>query len=165
MRRHRAFVLAACLLLTLVLFVMGAGLLGSRGGQYKTAVKAAEASQARALAEAGLEDARTKLEKDVSFPPPGGQDQKQFSYSEFVTAFGSTEAMGGYVVTVDTRLAGEPYEVVRISSMGFLGPAQAPLATRRINVEIDLSLKNRLTGTAPNPNRGRYLNYRDEGSL
>jgi len=165
MKARSGFVLAACLLLTLVLFVMGAGLLGSRGSQYKSAVKSAEASRARALAEAGLEDARAKLEKDLSFPPPGGQDQKQFSYTEFVTDFGSAEPLGGYVVTVDTRMLSEPYQVVRISSLGFLGPAQAPLATRRISVEVDMSLENRVTGAAPNPNLGRYLNYRDEGSL
>lgn len=163
--KRKGFVLAACLLLTVVLFVMGAGLLGSRGGQYRAAVEAAEASRARALAEAGLEDARAKLEKDLSFPPPGGQDQKQFSYTEFVTDFGSTEPLGGYVVTVDTRMASKPYQVIRVTSLGFLGAAQAPLATRRISVEVDMSVENRLTGAPPNPNRGRYVNYRDEGSL
>lgn len=162
---RRGFLLIASLLLCLVLLALGMGLLGSRSRQYDASRAAGKAAQARALAEAGLEDTRVKLMKDFDFPPLGADDQALFGYRETVADIGGAEVLGGYVVTVDTTHKAPPYYVLVISSLGYVGSPENPEAMRKLSAEVDICEVNRKTGTAPNPNLLQVINFRDEGSL
>lgn len=135
--RRRGFVLIAALLVTLILVVAGMAYLGSRVSQYRGAAKGLEGAQARALARAGLEDARVKLEKDYRFPPPSAQDQTVFTYSEDVTD-GAT-VVGHYTVSVNTTYENGPYTVIRITSVGVVGSRANPSAQATIHADLDAS--------------------------
>ena len=142
---RRGFLLIVAMLLCLMLVVLGMGFLGKRGGQYQAALEQARAGQARAVAEAGIEDAMLKLNKDLFFPPPGDQDQLQFSYSEELTDL-KGDVVGTYYVTVDSRRASSPDppdpsypSVYFVESRGFLGPdPEHPLAVVRLHMEVNL---------------------------
>lgn len=145
MSGRRGFLLVVAMLLCLMLVVMGMGFLGKRGGQYQAALEQARAAQARALAEAGIEDAMLKLNKDLFFPPPGDGEQTQFSYSEELRDVGG-ELVGTYFVTVDSRRASSPDppdpsypSVFLVESRGVLGKdPEHPLAVVRVRMEVDL---------------------------
>src|SRR5262249_32970139 len=104
-RRRRAFLIVVVLFLLVLLITMGFGLLGSRSGQYQAAVQAEAAVQARALARAGLEDARTKLNRDLAFPPVSNFQENAFTYSEDFYDVSHSKYLGCYQVTVDMTLA------------------------------------------------------------
>lgn len=148
-KRRRAFLLVIAMLMTLMLVILGMGFLGRRGPQYAASMAHERGMQARALAEAGLEDARVKLEKDLFFPPPGDSDQFMFSYSEVVreTTGVSSDGVvvGSYTVTIDRRFETAPdppdprwASVYIVESLGSLGEDPLhPLATVRLRMEID----------------------------
>lgn len=159
---RRGFALVVSFLLLLVIFVLGLGFLGKRMALYKEAVSARTSSQARVAALAGIEDVRVKLEKDGSFPPEGSAEQLQFSYSEPLQSVGGT-VVGGYTVIVDRRLRQLPYAVIRITSIGWTGPADQPTATRKIYAELDVSPVVR-GSSDPNPNFFRWINWMDGSS-
>jgi type II secretory pathway component PulK len=62
--------LILCLMLSALFLVMVLGMLGSRGPQQEAAAALRQYHQASALAQAGLQDFRVKLAKDLKFPPP-----------------------------------------------------------------------------------------------
>lgn len=157
--RKRGFALVVSFLLLLVVFVLGLGFLGKRIALYKEALSARASSQARAAALAGMEDVRVKLEKDKSFPPAGSYQQQLFNYSEPLLSVAGSE-VGGYHVTVDKRLQQLPYGLIRVTSVGWSGPADNPAATRKIYAELDISPVERGT-TDPNPNLFRWINWLD----
>ena len=135
------------MMLCLMLVVFGMGFLGKRGPQYGASLAMARATQARALAEAGLEDARVKLDKDLFFPPPGDQDQLLFTYTEAVNDDFTGQLVGYYAVTVDTRWAADPLDppnpkhpsVITVWSKGLLGPDPLhPAAQSSLLMEIDV---------------------------
>ncbi len=142
---RRGFALVFSLLLLLLLALGGMILLGQRAAQYRAAALAPKAALARALAQAGLEDARVKLEKDLNFPPPGDQNQVIFTYEEAVKDLDGA-LVGHYVVTVDSRhrvpeqppAAYEPSLIV-VTAMGRAGPdAKAPEAVYGLRMEVDV---------------------------
>ena len=75
MNSRRAFMLVTCLLLAVVLLVVVLGMLGSRGPQQEASASLRHHQQALSLAEAGLENVRSKLAKDVQFPPAASPEQ------------------------------------------------------------------------------------------
>ena len=104
-----------------------------------------KAARARGLAEAGLEDARVKLDKDVNFPPPGDVDQTLFTYTEEVRDY-SNKIVGYYTVTVDSRwkVPKNPPDptapsVVLVTSVGSLGTDPLkPEASFALRMELDV---------------------------
>lgn len=145
MKIKRGFVLIFSLLLLLLLALGGMILLGQRAAQYRAAALASKTAVARALAQAGLEDARVKLEKDLNFPPPGDQDQTVFTYDEPVTDFDGS-VVGFYFVTVDSRhriptQPPAPYEpsVVTVTAMGRAGAdPKEPEAVYSLSMEVEV---------------------------
>jgi Tfp pilus assembly protein PilX len=126
------------LLLTAVLLVLGLGLLSERSSQYRATMQAGQSAMAEALAEAGLEDARVKLDKDADFPPLGAEDQLLFSYSETVNNL-SGQPVGSYEVQVDLRWRRPPWEIVRVTSTGTVGSVDNPLSQSSTTMEIDVA--------------------------
>lgn len=164
--KPRGFLLVLCLLLALLLFTLGLSFLGKRAAQYARVNKIVLSAQAKALAEAGLEDFLVKLDRDLSFPQMA-LGQRGFSYSEPVLVDGAR--VGSYTVTVDATYALEPYLIWRVRCQGFVGenPVNAD-ASRTLEVEIDLSRLERSDYDAdgivdPNPTYRRVVNYRDLG--
>lgn len=138
-RPDRGFSLIVVLLLLAILLVLGIGFLGRGLGRYRTAQETAGASQARALAMAGIEQTRVKLDKDFDYPPQSAIDQQVFSYSEEVRDVDGN-VVGSYLVTLDWRYAEEPFLLLIVRSQGRVGPPDAPPEYRRTLVaEIDLA--------------------------
>lgn len=145
MKVRRGFVLVFSLLLLLLLTLGGMILLGQRAAQYKAAALAPRTALARALAQAGLEDARVKLEKDLNFPPPGDNKQTLFRYDEAVRDLDGV-LVGHYEVTVDSRHAvpDQPPaayapSVVIVTAMGRAGAdPKAPDAVYGLRMEVDV---------------------------
>ena len=160
--RRRGFLLITALLAVVVLLLLGFGLLGSQAARFRGTPRAAESAQARALAMAGLEDARAKLENDVSFPPaPAGEGQDVFSYSERMDLPGT---LGSYTVILDRSHEGPPYQVLHITAIGSLGRPDLPTAQHTLKAELDLSPVVRGTSN-PNPRFFRFTHLEDESSL
>lgn len=133
----RGAVLVAALLISMVLLLVGLGFLGQRRGQYQAAREAINRCRVEAVAEAGLQDALGKLAKDYTFPPLHSADQSDFVYSETLKN-SAGESVGAYSVTVTVRYRRQPYNVVRVTSRGYLGSAQRPIATCLKTAEIDV---------------------------
>ncbi len=150
------------LLVSALLLVVGLAYLGTRARLYQSATQSVAAAQARGLALAGLEDARAKLSKDLTFPPAGALGQEIFTYSEDVTD-STGELLGTYTVTVDMTHRAPPYQVVGVTSVGRVGPRGRPVAERVLKAEWDGAPFNRVSG-APNPNLGRWMRFDDLGS-
>ncbi|MEW6282898.1 MAG: hypothetical protein AB1758_30075 [Candidatus Eremiobacterota bacterium] len=165
MRGTRAFLLVIVVLLSIVLLILGLGFLGKRSAQYAGSRYGVEAAQARAIALAGLEDARVKLSKDLRFPPPGAVDQLSFTYTETFFDLDGTTPVGSCTVTVLTHHSGAPYRVLQVTSVGVVGPADEPSARRRITAELDISPTVRGGGAVPNPGFFQWMNWTDEGSF
>lgn len=160
---RRGFLLITSLLFVIVLLLLGMGFLGSQADRYKAARRAAQSAQARALALAGLEDARAKLENDLNFPPPpSGPDQNEFSYSERLDFPDGTP--GSYSVLINSTWQDEPYRVLVVTSTGSVGPPDIPLAQYTLRAELDLSEFVRGTSN-PNPSFFRYTHIEDKSSL
>lgn len=160
--RRRGSTLVLVLLVSVVLLVLGLGFLGKQAEQYSGARSVEEAAQARSLALAGLEGARARLSKDLSFPPPGDVDQRIFEYSETFTDLADAP-VGTCVVRVDLTYADPPYLLLRLESTGLLGPADKPTARRQLTAEVDLSPAVRGAGGI-NPNYWQIVNWIDQGS-
>lgn len=149
----RGSTLVAALLVSVLLLVAGMGFLGQRAAQNRAANGAILHAQARALAEAGLEDAVQKLGKDSQFPPLRAESQTVFTYAEgFSDIHG--DPLGQYVVSIDVTHRQTPYFIVKLTSSGHLGsPVQA---TAQLVAELDVAAQIRGTGNA-NPNFFRLL--------
>ena len=103
------------LLLGLVLFALGAGLLTRKHLQFDLAVQSNQVVQARALARAGLEDALAKLCRDQKFPPDSAWDQSRYSYSESIV---QAHFEGMYEVEVDQSLKEAPWQLIQVTATG-----------------------------------------------
>ncbi|MEW6282915.1 MAG: hypothetical protein AB1758_30160 [Candidatus Eremiobacterota bacterium] len=160
--RRRGLILVVCLLLGIILMVMGMALMSQKALEYRGASRTAASVQALALARAGLEDARIKLDQDGEFPPLVG-DQKVFSYTEQVT--NGALLVGSYTVTVDLHLAEPTYYIIRITSVGTSGPMTDPLARRKLYAELDVAPRDRLSPADPNPTLYEFLLVEDLGGL
>jgi hypothetical protein len=126
--------------LLLILLFAGLAFLSSKSSAYRGAAAAGPALIARGLAQAGMEDARVKLQKDLFFPPVVGEhEQNLFSYTENLSASGSSELTGTYTVSIDTRLAAPPYNVIRVTSIGRWAPPSGSSASHVISAEMLLT--------------------------
>lgn len=153
-KRHSGSALITVLLLISVLLILGMAFLTQRVQQSRAASAAESAAVARALAEAGLEDARVKLEKDQGFPPTDNDTQLKFSYTEEMTPVGGGAAIGSYTVTVDLE-AKEDHSVVVVHSIGRVANSD-PVVQTELYAELDLS------GTiSSNPKFFRYITVED----
>lgn len=157
-RKNRGFVLALVLLLSVVMTILGMAFIGSRAILYQGSSRTGDLAQAKALAEAGMEDCRVKLDKDPNFPPPGRDGQTQFSYSEDVESLAGVP-IGYYEVTVDSLHSVGPYSILKIESIGRVGPRNEPIAQHTIEAELDVAQQDRTDPLLPNPNTFRFLRY------
>ena len=66
---QRGSTLVMALFISVLLLIVGLGFLGQREGQYQAAQEQVYFVRAKALADAGLQDALGKLAKDIEFPP------------------------------------------------------------------------------------------------
>jgi hypothetical protein len=148
--------LITCLMLSVLLIVMVLGMLGSRGPQHEASVANRLHLQALAIAEAGLDDCRVKLGKDVRFPPPPTPDEPYFSYSEAVYDVDDS-IVGSFQIKIDQELNQAPFFVYRITSLGVLGDTQRPLAQSRLYQEVDSCPYNRTDPALPNLRRFQVL--------
>ncbi len=153
--RRRGVLLIMALLAIILLLMLGMGLLGSQAARWRSANRAAEASQARQMAIFGLEDARLKLERDAAFPPAPTLGQSVFSYSEDVTLPDGSPA--SYIVTIDLAYTVPPWNAYRITSNGAVGPRDKPLTLHTIAAELSVD------PTRPRP--WKWLRWEDQGSL
>lgn len=106
--RSRGSMLIAALLLFSLLLALGMGLMSSQSARRKAAVAQADAIAAKSLALAGWTDVRTKLGKDLFFPPRT-EGQRYFSYGEDVYD-SEGRFFGTYSVVVDGRFVNSLHE-------------------------------------------------------
>ena len=81
-RRDQGSALVAVLLTLTIMMILGMAFLSRKSAQYETVVRATEADQARALAQAGLVDIGIKFAKDRAFPPSRPEGNTIYSYSK-----------------------------------------------------------------------------------
>lgn len=148
----------AVLLFLSLLLIMGMAMLASQALRYRGAVAAREGALALSLAEAGMEDARVKLQKDPDFPPPGAPEQKTFSYAEELLS-PDGRPVGRYVVMLDALYAPPPHQVLRVRATGTVGERGQRGASRTIYGELDLARKLREDATQPNPRCHEWINW------
>lgn len=147
--RRRGMLLIVALLVLGVALLAGMGLMSSQVSNYRGVHAAEDAAMALCLAQAGLEDARLKLERDPLFPPQGDgdliepdnpgdkpQEQTLFTYSEDMMLDG--RRIGCYRVSLDSSFV-SAYQFVRIISNGLVGASEAPSAQRVLKVDLDVS--------------------------
>lgn len=157
--RRRGFVLLLSLLLVVLLLVVGLAFLGQKALQYRSAGEAQLAAQAKALAEAGLEDFRIKLQRDLDFPRYT-IDQAVSAYSEQVSTIGS------YTVSVNATYQMQPYAILVVTSLGEVGDSARQAVSRRaLRAEVDLARFVRSSPGVANPNYRRLTSYQDLGGL
>ena len=159
--KKRGFILILALLLCLLLFVAGIAFLGLKANQYRSASSAQLAVQAKALAEAGLEDFRLKLNRDSQFPPQA-DDSGLYSYHDEIVVSGKVQ--GGYTILLDTNYAGDPFNLLIVTCTGEVGASsQTSLARRVFRVEVDIAPFLRSDSNVPNPNFRHIINVQDLG--
>ena len=153
---QRGSTLVAALLVSVVLLLAGMGFLGQRAAQNRAVNGALLNAQARALAEAGLEDAIQKLSKDNRFPPFNADGQTVFTYQETAPDV-SGNPLGQYQVTVDVTYQRPPYSIIKLISIGQVGPSNGPWqATAQLESELDVAPRVR-GATTVNPNFFKLL--------
>jgi hypothetical protein len=154
-RRNRGSLIIAALLLFVLLLAMGLGLMSSQSGRMRAARAQAEAIQAKSLALAAWADVKTKLGKDLFFPP-NNDAQGHFSYSEdvYYDEAGTRVFHGSYTVMIDMKytrfqrdtgtnfavgaLTDIPLGFYLITCVGKVGPRGAPPAAERVfQFELD----------------------------
>ena len=150
---RRGSTLVMALLLSSLLLVVGTANLLEHRARYSARAAAALSVQAEALARAGLEDFRAKLERDPDFPPHDDVTATVFSYTE------SVDGVGGYQVTCDLSLAAPPWQLLQVTSVGWVGRPDSPQAQWALRGEVDLSPVVRGT-TSDNP-RAYYFRLLD----
>ena len=149
--------LIGVLLVLSILLVLGIGLLTQKSHQYEEMSQANNAAQARALAQAGLVDVRTKINKDVTFPPARPSSDKTLTYSEDIHDLDGN-LVGSYTVKIDATWQDKPFEVLQITSLGLVGDRAKPKARYTIYAEVDTArfLREVTTEDKPNP---RYYDW------
>lgn len=158
MKRRRGFALIASLLLCVILFALGTGLLSKQSAQYEAALRLTRMAGARALAQAGLEDALAKLRRDPEFPPLTSEDQQEFAYTEELSDGGNP--LGSYHVRIQRALHLKPWRILRITSQGRVGNARYNLRG-----ELDISPKLRTDYVSTNnPNLMKWIQIEDLGA-
>jgi hypothetical protein len=165
----RGSVLIVVLILLMVLFIMGMTLLGIKSTQAKSAMLMKYAVVARYIAEAGMEDARIKLIKDLDFPPRSSGSEHLFTYEEELQYPGDS-VIGEFVVTIDTSrndpaLSSLYDSTILVTSMGIVKDERGNTRARhRIKATMDTSPVNRY-GPGANPCRYKFVEWQDHGYL
>ena len=156
--QRRGMLLIVALLVLGVALLAGMGLMTSQVSNYRGVQSAEDAAMALCLAQAGLEDARLKLERDPLFPPRGDgnlmdpdigdkpQEQSLFTYSE--DYFVEGKKIGSYRVSIDMSFAPR-YQFVRVISNGLMGLSEAPTAQRVLKLDLDISTTRNTTTFQP----------------
>ena len=147
-RRGSALLIA--LLIAIVIFVAGIALVFQFRSDYQQRFQSAQWVQVLALAQAGLEDFRVKLERDPNFPPLSDVEQTVFEYTEQIAP------EGGFQVSSDTSLRRNPWQLVLVRSRGYLGTSNSPTLVVALEGEFDVSAVQRGT-TSPNPKAFQFL--------
>jgi len=153
---QEASMVVSALMLFALLLALGLGLMSSQSARMKAARAQVEALQAKGLALSAWADAKTKLGKDLFFPPVTGE-QNHFSYSEDVynqDEAGQPVFYGTYSVVIDTRyirsqrdqgltlgtdsLVNVPVGFYLITCTGKVGERGAPPRSERtLRIELD----------------------------
>ena len=154
--RDRAVALVAALTIMALLLVLGAAVIRRQAEAYKSSNYVRQTTKAQALAEAGLEDARIKLEKDRFFPPPHAPDQLVFDYTETLTDSDGRPG-GGYSVSVDLSRASDPFFIILVRSTGLVEPEKDGGARQTLIAEFDNSPHHRDDPERENPSLCRIL--------
>jgi hypothetical protein len=157
---RKGFTLVLTLLLSTLLAVMGLAFLGKRALEYGSVPKVQSQAVAQALAEAGMEDVRVKLEKDPFFPPITGYLQESYTYSEDLLDPEDGSYVGSYTVSLNLQRKEQPYRIMRMLSIGSAGPRLSPVARYRIYAELDVANEER-GGSGPNSQLFRFINWRE----
>ena len=156
--KRRGFLALVSLLILIFLLLLGMGLMSAQSARYRGLNRAQEAAQAFQLAQAGLEDIRLKLEVDPAFPPNPGDDQPLFNFAEDVTV--GSETIGSYEVLLDRDYETPPYQLIRITSTGTVGPKERPVAQRVLKAELQ-----RVPGEDPTKVVWRWASFQDLGGI
>jgi Tfp pilus assembly protein PilX len=156
-QRSKGSALIAVLLLLVILLILGMAFLTQQSLLYRASSEAQLSVAARAIAEAGLEDARGKLEKDLDFPPDADPEQKIFTYSEALTDITNSTELGRYAVTVDYTNK-DKNGIIAVTSVGTLSDQSN--ARRILYMELDVS-----DDFFTNPNYFRVVQFEDRGGL
>jgi hypothetical protein len=167
--RKAGYMLIISLFLSVILLIMGMALLSVKVLQNQGSSLMEYSGRALAIAEAGIAEAKAKLERDPEFPPPGDADQRIFSYSEDISDIDGT-ALGSYAVTIDSTWKDYPYFIIKVTSVGTSGPLAAPYARRVITAELDISWNvgrtpDSRTAAPTNAHYFKWTNWQDSGSL
>lgn len=125
------------MMMSLCILALAFGLFEQSKELYRGASDLTAGERARAIAWAGLEDARLKLAMDPEFPPTLALDQNRFAYSEPMAELDGSD-LGFYQVEVDCRFR-DSHEIVRITSVGMLGRLDEPAARVRLSADLDVS--------------------------
>jgi hypothetical protein len=155
---RRGSLLIAVLLTSVVLLMMGMAVLGVQSRQYKGVRLLRQAQVAKGLAQAGLEDAELKLEKDLDFPP-SVERQKIYEYEEEVFDVDGSERIGSYIVTVNMENR-ESRGILTISSLGLAGPREKTLAERRITADLYCN-----PAATSSPDYFKLIRWQDHGNF
>ncbi len=158
MKATRGSALLAVLLVTTLLLITGMALLSAKSSEYEEAARLRQAAQAKMLAESGLVDFETKVIYGFDFPPPLVADNPFFLYSEKLTQADGTP-LGSYTVKLDRSVEKSPHRVWKVTSVGSLGPSDAPVATHTSYGEMDVSPNLREDRKEPNPNYLHWVNF------
>lgn len=113
----RGFALIVVLLVISLLLILGIGYISRGVARYRAVRDTAVSSQARAIAIAGMEETRVKMDKDYYFPPQSAIDQQYYSFSEQVVDL-SGNVVGVYVVTLNWVYQEAPYNIILMRSQG-----------------------------------------------
>lgn len=156
--RRRGFLILASLVILIFLLILGMGLMSAQQARYRGLQRCQEAAQAFQLAQAAMEDIRYKLEADPTFPPNPANDQPLFNYAEDVDVGGTR--VGSYEVLLDRSLAGPPYQILRVTCTGTVGPKESPTAQRVLRAEL-----RRRIHDDPAQVTWRWVYFEDRGGL
>lgn len=151
-----------CMLMALLLFIVGLAFLGHKALEYRSAAQIQLAVQAKALAEAGMEDVRIKLQRDLDFPPDVAESTT--GYRENLVVAG--QVVGSYTITLDGTYRAAPYLIYRVTSLGEVGStSQRSVCRRMMKAEIDVSQLVRTAPANTNPDYRQLVNFQDLGNL
>jgi len=152
----RGVLLVLVLLLTAVLLVLGGGFLSTKSQEANSARLSFDSVKARNMAYSGLETARVRLLNDASFPPSTLSPLSEvFEVAEVVRNIDDTEEVGRYQLHCDRRWEPEPYQILRVRSIGQVGDENGNPV--RYTLIGEFSLKD--------GERGRLLYLQDLGSF
>jgi hypothetical protein len=131
--RRRGSALLIALMVAVIIFVAGIALVFQFRSDYQQRIQSSQWAQAKAFAQAGLEDFRVKLERDFNFPPRSDVEQTIFEYREQIAP------EGGFQVRSDVSLRRDPWQLVLVRSRGYFGSVESPTLIVALEGEFDVS--------------------------